>query len=125
MTPDQSAQPRGIPAFQPRRRNPKTNAERQREFRERNPGYYGRLKAKQRAAEKVRFEVYVATKAILNAYRTIPLMLPAPVEPIEIPGVTTIPRRDAIPDRVMVGAISPSPGTPGEGRGEGLRRRAA
>ena len=104
MTPDQSFPPRGLPEFQPRRRNPKTNTERQREFRRRNPGYYGRLKAKQRAEIKALYEVYLGTKAILNAYRTMPLMLPAPVETIESPGVTTIPLRDAIPVAVMVEA---------------------
>jgi hypothetical protein len=36
----------------PRRRAPKTSAERSREFRERHPGYYQRLHAKRRAAVK-------------------------------------------------------------------------
>jgi hypothetical protein len=102
-----------------------SNTERQRRFRERNPGYYGRIKAKERAASKAWAEERLAVLAILNAYQKTPLMLPAPVEPIEIPGITTIRLQDVLAARAMAEAFSPSPGTPGEGRGEGLRRRAA
>jgi hypothetical protein len=101
MTPDQPHQPRRPPEFIPRRRNPVSNAERQRQFRERNPGYYGRLKAKERAATKARVEKKIAIEAILYAYRTMPLMLPAPVEALEIRGMTTILRRDETPAFAM------------------------
>src|SRR4051812_12661378 len=104
---------------------PKTNAERQRAFRKRHPDYYRILQAKRRAAVDAIIEVRVGVEAILNAYRSSPLMLPAPVETIEIPGVTTIPLPDAIPAPVMVEALSLSPGRPEEGGGEGLLRRAA
>ena len=66
-----------------------SNTERQRLFRERNPGYYGRLHAKRRAkiaalhAERV-------SAAQMVAVKREPLMLPAPVETIQIPGMTTI-----------------------------------
>jgi hypothetical protein len=70
---------------------PKTNAQRQREFRERNPGYYQRLHAKRRtmiAASLAQRRESEAAMAVMFA--KLPLMLPAPVETIEIPGMTTI-----------------------------------
>ena len=81
---------------------PKTNAERQRDFRERHPGYYARLQAQRRAPIKamrakmkaMQAELFAAEQAKL--VKREPLMLPAPVETIEIPGMTTI---DAIPTR--------------------------
>jgi hypothetical protein len=100
LGPGGEARPEGPGVFQARH-PPVSNAERQRQFRERNPGYYGRRKAKERAASKAwaaaRVAEVDAVTAILYAYTTQPLMLPAPVEPIEIPGMTTIPLRDAIP----------------------------
>jgi hypothetical protein len=74
-------------SFIPRRTgNAKSNAERQREFRERNPGYYGRLHAKRRAECKARVAARVAAarQAAFPSPLQIPLkpilMLPAPVE---------------------------------------------
>ena len=85
------------------KRPPKTNAERQREFRRRNPDYYRLLQAKRRAPVKAFRAALRAKKSeaarvaeILHAYRTMPLMLPAPVEAIEIPGITCLPLRDAV-----------------------------
>ena len=91
--------PNGLPLQEAwGRRSPAvSNTERQRQFRQRNPGYYGRLKARERAACKARVAAAQGVAEILHAYRTQPLMLPAPVEPIEIPGMTTIPLRDALP----------------------------
>jgi len=88
-----------------RRSAPVSNTERQRQFRERNPGYYGRIKAKERARGKAVLKAYLEAervKAIVNAYQTMPLMLPAPMEPIEIPGMLTISLRDAMPAPAMV-----------------------
>ena len=77
-------------SFQVRRRRAMSNAERQREFRERNPGYYQRLHAERRAAVKALAEAR-ATAAVATI-RT-PLALPAPVEAILIPGMYAIPAR--------------------------------
>jgi hypothetical protein len=81
-----------------------TNAQRQRRFRERHPGYYGRLHARRRAGGKAAVERYrVAMQAAAAAAaqaapaRREPLALPAPAERIEIPGMTTIPAIAAIP----------------------------
>ncbi len=79
-----------------------SNTERQRKFRERNPGYYAHLQAQRRAPIKaaraklkaMQAELFAAQLAM--AVKREPLMLPAPVEMIEIPGMTTI---DAIPTR--------------------------
>ena len=88
-----------------------TATERQRRFRQRHPGYYGRLHARRRVASKARVEVMklqaqaalpaTAQTLALPAPLAIPipvrLALPAPVETIEIPGMTTIaPRREAV-----------------------------
>ena len=84
-----------------RRALPMSNNERQRLFRERNPGYYGRLHARQRAA--VRAALAAAQEAKAIHVKPAPLMLPAPVEVIEIPGMTTIPNTiDALRERVTV-----------------------
>jgi len=69
---------------------PMSNTERQREFRERNPGYYGRLH-RQRLAEEQALAAAQAAAATVRA----PLALPAPVEAILIPGMTTIPANPA------------------------------
>jgi hypothetical protein len=68
-----------------------SNGERQQRFREANPGYYARLHARQRsawkaAAKRRRMEAALAAAAP----KPEPLMLPAPAEPIEIPGMNTI-----------------------------------
>src|SRR5688500_12239052 len=69
---------------------PMSNAERQRHFRERNPGYYGRLHAKRRAAVRALATARAAASA--TAAKSAPLMLPAPVEMIVIPGLNAIPQ---------------------------------
>lgn len=79
---------------------PVSNAERQRQFRERNPGYYGRLHAKRRGCLRVPMTATIAIAA--PATRT-PLMLPAPVEAIIIPGINTIPvAATPMPDRIAI-----------------------
>jgi hypothetical protein len=74
-----------------------SNIERQRRFRKRHPGYFQRIHAKNRAALKAHAEQMAlaqqAAHAALiaqEAEQRQPLMLPAPVETIEIPGMTTI-----------------------------------
>jgi hypothetical protein len=69
---------------------PMSNNERQRRFRERNPGYYGRLHARGRAGAKAgAAQLLAAAKAMAEKHE--PLALPAPVVTIEIPGMTMIP----------------------------------
>jgi hypothetical protein len=80
---------------------PMSNRERQRRFRERNPGYYGRLHAKRRAKIAAALAEREAVAQILAVKRE-PLMLPAPVETIEIPGMTTI---EAIPAREKLAVL--------------------
>jgi hypothetical protein len=88
---------------------PTSNAERQRQFRARNPGYFRKYSARLRAiSKKHRAEqeqaayqaqaemAAVRAAAVQAAVKREPLMLPAPVVTIEIPGMTTI---DAIPTR--------------------------
>jgi len=69
---------------------PKSNTERQRQFRERNPGYYGRLHARRRAAMDADV-VRLLAAAQATAVKREPLALPAPLVAIEIPGMNTIP----------------------------------
>jgi hypothetical protein len=69
---------------------PMTNAERQRQFRARNPGYYGRLHARRRAGQKAAAAAMNAQLMALAAKRE-PLLLPAPVELLVIPGINAIP----------------------------------
>ena len=82
-----------------------SNAERQRQFRLRNPGYYGRLHRRRRAATKaaalevtkaLAAQFLTAKQAAAEAVQRQPLLLPAPVEAIEIPGMSTIPTMAAI-----------------------------
>jgi hypothetical protein len=83
---------------------PKSNTERQRLFRKRNPGYYGRLHARRRSGIKhdlAAAELAAAQQAM--AAQREPLMLPAPAVTVEIPGMTTIPATAAIP------ALAPLP----------------
>src|SRR3989442_7384483 len=83
--------------FHVRRPNPMSNAERQRRFREDHPGYYARLQAQRRGPLKaarakikaMQAELFAAELAAAAAKRE-PLLLPAPVEMIEIPGMNTI-----------------------------------
>ena len=78
-----------LPVFYPRGYFPPvSNTERQREFRQRNPGYYGRLHAKRRAESKARPAAQAAVEQPgLSAPFATPavpmkplLMLPAPVQ---------------------------------------------
>jgi hypothetical protein len=66
---------------------PVPNIERQRQFRERNPGYYQRLHAKRRAVIKARI-------AEARALAAQPLALPAASEPLALPAM---PVRLALP----------------------------
>jgi hypothetical protein len=79
---------------------PVPNAERQRQFRERNPGYYGRLHARRRAEISASLAQQAAASEVIAAKRE-PLLLPAPVELLEIPGINAIPAtmpvREAVP----------------------------
>jgi hypothetical protein len=69
-----------------------SNAERQRRFRERNPGYYGRWHARRRALIKANLAAAkLAAMAQSTVARREPLLLPAPVEVLEIPGLNAIP----------------------------------
>ncbi len=69
---------------------PVSNTERQRAFRERNPGYYGRLHAKNRALIAARIAEEQATQALPAPART-PLQLPAPPPAVELPILITLP----------------------------------
>jgi hypothetical protein len=74
---------------------PMSNTERQRQFRERNPGYYGRLHARRRAGENVAAaQLQAAAQAM--AMKREPLALPAPAEKLEIPGMNMIPAIPAL-----------------------------
>jgi hypothetical protein len=77
-----------------------SNTERQRRFRERNPGYYQRLHARARARVKEMVAQRAAIAQLL-AVKPLPLMLPAPVEVPVIPGMNTILATPA-PERVAV-----------------------
>ena len=91
-----------LPTFQPRgTHRPMTNAERQAEFRRRNPGYYGRLHAKRRAGVKARAAARAfAAEFAAELVKPMPLMLPAPVEMPVFPGMNTIPA--SMPARATV-----------------------
>jgi hypothetical protein len=67
----------------------RANTERQRQFRERNPGYYARVHARRRAAASVPL-VQLANIALANETRAEPLMLPAPAIMLEIPGMNML-----------------------------------
>jgi len=81
---------------------PMTNAERQRRFRQSHPGYYQRLHAQRRAHIKALCaEQTVAAKCVAATLVSEPvvlkipiprerLMLPAPVEVLEFPGLKTL-----------------------------------
>lgn len=85
-----------VPGFSFRPRGqfpPKTNAQRQREFRQRNPDYYRILQAKRRAPLKAMKAQRAVIQRMMFELSRMPLMLPAPIEAIEIPGVT-VPKAD-------------------------------
>lgn len=66
-----------------------SNTERQRRFRQRHPGYYARRRALRNALMDSMAAQRVAVQ--VEAVRREPLMLPAPVEVIQIPGMNAIP----------------------------------
>lgn len=69
-----------MPDFQRRgSRPPMSNTERQRAFRERNPGYYGRLHRQRKAEQRAFVAAHNAAKQLV-ALKPMPLMLPAPAE---------------------------------------------
>ena len=74
-----------------RYRGPMSNTERQRQFRERNPGYYGRLHARRRAGGKAAVAAMKA-QMMASAAKREPLLLPASLELLEIPGINVIPK---------------------------------
>jgi hypothetical protein len=97
---------------------PTSNAERQRQFVERNPGYYRKYSAQRRALEKEARERFLAAaraKAQAEkqaAERREPLLLPAPVETIEIPGMNKIepaPVAAAVPAAIARPLPEPAP----------------
>jgi len=67
-----------------------SNTERQRLFRQRHPGYYQRLHANRRAVSDAGIAAMEQEKALSAIAPRVMLMLPAPVETIDIPGMTTI-----------------------------------
>lgn len=80
---------------------PMSNAERQRRFRSRNPGYNRKYNGHPTAAQRRRAkEACVELLAKAEAHvqhvlrstlcKPLPLMLPAPVETLAIPGMNTI-----------------------------------
>lgn len=79
---------------------PMSNVERQRLFRLRHPGYYARVNARRRAASRPAVAPPVAVEQA-PAVRRGPLLLPAPVKLLEIPGVNALPAampvRQAVP----------------------------
>lgn len=68
-------------------RGPVSNTERQRQFRERNPGYYGRLRRKRKAA----VEALSAQLAAQEALQDAPAMAAAVAEPVAEPEVVEQP----------------------------------
>ena len=79
---------------------PVSNTERHRQFRERNPGYYGRLHRRRKEEVRAYGEARRAAEAMVSLTFKPVLMLPAPVEVIAIPGINAIPAvREAIPTR--------------------------
>ena len=78
---------------------PRSNAERQRQFRKRNPGYYGRLHARDRAARNARVAMMRLEAQRANSVPREPLMLPAPVEVIEF---VRSPVRELVPSSRVV-----------------------
>jgi hypothetical protein len=84
-------------SFQPRGSHPpKSNTERQREFRRRHPDYYRLLQAKRRARSKAWLAAYrLAQRAeaaeAMAAVQPEPLALPAPILTIPIPTRLALP----------------------------------
>jgi hypothetical protein len=91
---------------------PIPNVERQRQFRERNPGYYRKYYARKRS---IRLAAVAQMKALALAaaeapVHAEPLMLPAPAERIILPGLNAIPTREQLaaqaqPEILVIPAI--------------------
>ena len=83
------------PIFQPRGSHPpRTNTERQRDFRRRHPDYYRLLQAKRRARTKAWLAAYLLaqrTEAAKALAAADPLALPAPIMTIPIPTRLALP----------------------------------
>jgi hypothetical protein len=80
-----------------------SNAERQRDFRRRNPDYYRIVHAKRRAKVKAyRAAMLAAAQEQVVVTRREPLMLPAPVKQILIPGMNAIPAMMPVREAVQV-----------------------
>lgn len=96
-----------LPDFVPYGSRPAmSNAERQRQFRRRHPDYYRILHAKRRAQAKAYMEARrAAAQQQVVVARREPLMLPAPVEVLEIPGLNAIPATIPARERVAVGRV--------------------
>ncbi len=77
------------PVFpQLKRCGPVSNTERQRQFRERNPGYYGRLHRKRKAAIRARLEpIWAEARAQAHAEAQLAAAQPAPVLMLPAPGI--------------------------------------
>ena len=93
------------PGLQPRRRNPKTGAERMREFRRRHPDFDRKRHARMRAAlalcKAVReAEKAAALEAMLARQKTV-LMLPAPAPRLMLPAPVVDPTMAAINEVAM------------------------
>lgn len=83
-----------------------SNAERSRRFREAHPGYHARIQARKRASTKAGvakfLAEYPAMLAAAEAAQREPLMLPAPVELLELPGLNAIPAKMPAREAVAV-----------------------
>ena len=66
-----------------------SNTERQRQFRERNPGYYGRLHRKRNAEIMARIAARAAAAEAVPAMPA-PLMLPAPVQDLAMEALNAL-----------------------------------
>src|SRR5687768_3474619 len=101
------------PVFYPRGHFPPvSNTERQREFRERNPGYYQRLHAKRRAEIKARAaQLEVAAPAPAPVPAPVIYTIPVPTWRLALPAPVVLPVLPALnPIEVMIGpAARPTP----------------
>jgi hypothetical protein len=70
---------------------PMSNTERQRKFRERNPGYYGRLHARKRAGVKAAPAAKKVMAVATAPLTTKPLALPRPRAVLMLPAQGEIP----------------------------------
>jgi hypothetical protein len=75
---------------------PVSNYQRQVEFRARNPGYYGRLHRKRKAQRLALREAKRREQFIAKLFPKLPLMLPAPVETIDLFSMLPIRQRERV-----------------------------